>query len=284
MEKQVAVVDDDGSCSILDSSHHWQQLPPLPQYYGTDYAACAMPTGLLVAGGSGSRRDCHQYITTDRVWKQMADMKTCRWGAAAVLLGGRMFVMGGCLRYGGPVPLCESLDLQCNEWTQHQNMLQGMWQPIAAMVRNTVYVLFNTHEANNKTRSNDITVQSYEPDQDKWSYMKPFPQDITSDTNGARAVSVGDSILVAGGNIKMCARYTPSTDTWAKLTPSHRVHNYGGLVHYGEKVYLLGGWHGSWHDVVEEYDLESDEWRESSFKLKGKLDLPQAFVIYVPTK
>ena len=81
-------------------------------------------------------------------------------------------------------------------------------------------------------------------------------------------LSVNGQLLVAGGRSTTFACYNPSTDSWWTEAPPSLKHPYGALVHYGHKLYLIGG---AKEDGIEEYDLDTKSWSVSNVKVPKKL-------------
>ena len=100
-----------------------------------------------------------------------------------------------------------------------------------------------------------------------------FPEDGAND---ASMISVNNQLLVAGGWKKVCAWYTPSTDTWCMGQKPKEWHHYGSLVYHDNTILLLGDTSEDGTDAVEEY---SGTWSVIDIKMPKNLRNHHAVVL-----
>ncbi|KAI5075031.1 hypothetical protein GOP47_0010992 [Adiantum capillus-veneris] len=85
--------------SFVEDTHLWLPLPPLPQ--NTIGAACTVAGGkLYMIGGSQGERSSRSVWAFDprfNSWRTVASMKVAREFAAAGVIAGQIYVLGGCL-------------------------------------------------------------------------------------------------------------------------------------------------------------------------------------------
>ena len=116
----------------------------------------------------------------------------------------------------------------------------------------------------------------------EWQLKSLLPRGAP-DTQGSKMVSVNNSLLLVGGHQKICAQYAILSDTWTLLTQPSLYHNFGGVLLYDNRIYLLGGGSGNSPIAdIEEYDIKSDTWTISSLKMpKGLKFFTAAMVLYL---
>ena len=102
-----------------------------------------------------------------------------------------------------------------------------------------------------------------------WSTRAPFPQGRCP---AVSMVSAKDKLFLAGGYDRMCSCYNMALNAWFMLQPPLQTHRYGALVHYDNKLILLGGSFNYGTNEVEEYDIEGDSWSMiSHFRMPTKI-------------
>lgn len=96
-----------------------------------------------------------------------------------------------------------------------------------------------------------------------WSYAAPIPQAI----DHAAACELGGFLYVAGGRIgrrvsSRLWRYDPATDQWTALASMPIARYAPTLTGFDGKLYLIGGQTQGWHDplAIEVYDPATDAW------------------------
>ena len=93
------------------------------------------------------------------------------------------------------------------------------------------------------------------------------------------SVAAGDGKILACRGRDSCFVYTVDEDTWITGNLPHHQHYAGGLVWINDSFLFLGGAHA---DDVEEYDIESDTWKEAEFKCPMMNDFVHAFAVKMP--
>ncbi len=113
----------------------------------------------------------------------------------------------------------------------------------------------------NSTGASLSTVESYDPNKDRWSKVKRM---FTGRANAA-ASALGDWIYICGGTVdfedswrcaQSCERYNPAQDRWENVSSMHLLRAWYSLVSANGRLYALGGNKGT----VEWYDPCKDEW------------------------
>ena len=118
-------------------------------------------------------------------------------------------------------------------------------------------------------------------DEDKMSWLTKAP--IPSKSYGCSLAASDDKIFAAGGDDNSNYMYTPATDVWCRLTGPSLQERQGALVHYQQKLYLFPGCKRDKNLIdVEEYDISTDRWSLSKWKMPTPLWLHGAFLVDVP--
>ena len=243
-----------------------------------DSAICITDYGLLVAGGgtqnnaSTATNHCDVLNLSTLTWTSYPDTLSKMFGATAVYVDDRTFVLGGwCNREN----IIESLNMKRRKWKKCRDMLQKSCLPIAAVVNKFILVLYNTARANSSfRRGNEISLQCYDISSDVWSFKAALPNTITK-TYGASAVSVDQKMFVIGGWEKLCLSYDLPSNNWTILSPPEHMHVYGSSLYTDKKIIVCGGNHDLKNtDTIEIFDYQRGEWRMS----KAELPVPVALM------
>ena len=102
-----------------------------------------------------------------------------------------------------------------------------------------------------------------------WSSKTSFPLNVL--IAGVSMTSAHGRLYVAGGFSKVCAFYRPSTDTWCFVQPPLYEHSYGALVHFNNKLVLLGVNVDCGTDNVEEYNFGGGSRVVCNYKMPAQL-------------
>lgn len=108
--------------AFVDETRFWVPLPSLPHHIIG--AACAVAAGkLYMIGGSQGERACRSVWAFNprfNRWEMAASMKVAREFAAAGVIAGRIYVLGGCLpgsSMNGAASWAEVYDPLTNQWS-----------------------------------------------------------------------------------------------------------------------------------------------------------------------
>ncbi|XP_053894853.1 kelch-like protein 30 isoform X3 [Malaclemys terrapin pileata] len=109
---------------------------------------------------------------------------------------------------------------------------------------------------------NALTLQCYNPVIDVWSVIaSPF---IPKYLSAPRCASLHGAIYLIGDNTKKVYVYDPNANIWQKVQLLHTLHENGGMVPLGGKLFVTGGrWKGLDGDYrveMEVYDCAKDIW------------------------
>ena len=221
--------------------------------------------GGSVAAFTGAVATAYRYDPAANTWATVASMGTARGGAAAVLLGQSIWVLGGMSGAGASLATTERLDLATGTWSAGPALGTARDNPGAAALADGIIVVGGrTRLANGTEVSANLASTEFLPT--SGSAWQPRAAMIT----GRRAFAVGvvnGTVVVAGGERQtngaawpQTEAYDPSTGAWRSLasmtTPRHgaaaavvagRLHVVGGGTVGGSsystvhEVFTLGG-------------------------------------------
>ena len=108
-------------------------------------------------------------------WEKRADMPTARSVSDAVVVGSKIYVLGGLVRFGGDlagrfVPRIEAYNPKTDQWHQLPDMPMFKFGFLTVAVGNEIYTLGGI---NNEIRDTDA-VDVYNPTVNKWRQIEPL--------------------------------------------------------------------------------------------------------------
>lgn len=214
-------------------------------------------------------------------WTQIAPMLHAQNEAASVVIGNRIYVMGGfTLGTDGPIDRVQIYDTGKNEWSEGTPLPDPVHHHGAALVGGKIYVVGGFHEPFPKRDPIDLT-WVFDPATNHWDKRAPLPA-----PRGAMAVgAIGNLIYAAGGEHRRPAGapvpkgapppyepitdftvYDTQTDRWSTLPPMKvaRDHAYMGVIN--GRFYVIGGRDRPKYDIttVEEFDPAKGTWTEKA--------------------
>ncbi|HYC36448.1 MAG TPA: DUF4214 domain-containing protein [Usitatibacter sp.] len=187
-------------------------------------------------------------------------MPTARSSAAAAVVSGRIYVLGG---YQGGVA-CQYLstnqayDAAANTWSNKAAMPWGPDGAGAASINGIVYAVGGLTNCG----SSFATLGAYDPALDSWTIKAPMPT-----ARGRLGVAaVGGRLYAIGGGLgnavtNKVEAYDPATNSWSSRASMPTARMWFATAEAGGLVYVFGGWSGSATlATVEAYDPATDTW------------------------
>lgn len=153
-------------------------------------------------------------------WTSGAPMPTALVGAAAAVLQGKIYLVGGTTG-STVVSDTQIFNPVTNAWSAGVPLPVPIASAAAAVVNNVLYVMGGSESENGSPATR--TVWAYDPKTKTWSIKTAMP--IARDL--AAAVVVNDIIYVIGGwdgvlpdnGLASVESYNPATDTWTEEAP-----------------------------------------------------------------
>jgi len=244
-------------------SNSWRQAPPLP--VGRAGLAGVVHGGRIyaIAGESkgGVTGQVARFDPLTGNWTALQDKPTPVRDVGAGVLGGRIYVPGGCLGDGSPTDVLEVYDPAADAWTSGPRMPQALCAYAIAAWEGKLY-LFGGWDGTRYVNS----VLVYDPETQRWSTRTPMP----TARGYAGAAAVEDQIYVVGGydgrrDLRAVEVYAPARDDgqgkpWTKGVPLPEGRAAPGVVAVRSKLYVIGGGWERGYPTAEQYDVFSGEW------------------------
>ena len=203
-----------------------------------------------------------EYDLDKDTWKTLAPMPTKRGSAVAVLVGDRIYVMGGAgyhpnekrteFGLGANVPhramnSNEVYDPATNTWEKRSPMPTGRNHISAGAVNGKIYVLGGRVGSVFVNASPTDVVEEYDTATDTWGFAKarmPRPRTGTAfGTYGGKIYMAGGEYLDNNivGTFRDADAYDPATNSWTALPPlAIPRHGLIGAV-IGNRFYVVSG-------------------------------------------
>uniref|UniRef100_A0A8C3DI64 Kelch like family member 30 n=2 Tax=Corvus moneduloides TaxID=1196302 RepID=A0A8C3DI64_CORMO len=242
-------------------SRRWMALPDFPDYNKWGFSLVALNNDVYVTGGSrGSQNDTWSttqawcFCPRDGVWKPIASMLRARTNHTSAVLNGEIYVIGGTTV---DVVEVERYDPYNKSWCAISPALKYVSNFAAASCLGKLYLVGSC-----AVKYNALTLQCYNPVQDLWSVItSPF---IPKYLSAPRCATLHGLIYLIGDNTKKVHVYNPEANIWQKVQLLHTLHENGGMVALGDRLFVTGGhWKGMDGDYrveMEVYDCTKDIW------------------------
>lgn len=211
----------------------WECLPSM--HAGRDELAAAAADGHVFAiGGSCLVWPVRHVIDAverfdpaAHAWEVLPSLSRERCAAAAVSVGRRVFVLGGCDEDGSALDSAEQFQAGTSTWLPLPPMRRPRCNFAAASVGGRVYVAGGYDD-----RMRDLdAVERYDPATLVWETVAA----LTVPRWGSRAVGRGGAIFVVGGQAReeevgAVDHFDPSSGAWAALAPLQYARRSFGLA------------------------------------------------------
>ena len=233
----------------------WSEPTKLP--VGLNHVAVATHDGKLYLAGGFLEGEAEtdlflEYDPATRTWSEMPPMGRARGGAAATVIGDRLYVVnGGPQPYGtedppSPYKLLEVFDFRTGTWSTAAPPPVGVHHVGAAAVGGRIYMAGGrlTHED-----SSDAFL-AYGPASDRWTQLPDLPE---GEMSSLGVVGVGGKVVVFGGDDEVgwedgggtvspsAWAYDPETKRWTRLPDLHVERHAFAAAVAGNRVYAVAG-------------------------------------------
>jgi N-acetylneuraminic acid mutarotase len=217
---------------------------------------------------------------TETVWKAKISMPTARWGHSAILVDGKIYVIGGSNTTGwnaAAVSTVEVYDPSNNSWDVNKAPLPTARVHMSSCeLSGKIYLIGGRPSWGRDPKGN---VEVYDPATDTWDTSKePMPMPRA----GGGCCAINDKIYIVGGTSGSATYYPhnnlqiydPITDSW-DTTKASLPYNVGGLYSCSidEKFYVIGGAESypyAGKRNVMEYNTVSNTWSSKALLNEGR--------------
>jgi N-acetylneuraminic acid mutarotase len=228
------------------NANRWRAVTAMPTARG-NLAGVSAAGAVYAIGGFGDDgaplATVESYDPATHRWRTDAPLPTAAGAPAAAAHGGRIYVVGG----GGTKDALADLQIyrpSSNTWTSGKPMPTALSLLSATWSGGHLYAIGGVDGNGDHVD----TVEAYDPHTDMWQAMAPLPRP----TSLAAVGTLSDGRIVAAGGCCTTGSspggfadaeiYTPSTDSWQKLTPLPEPRGaLTGAVVRGNEFLVIGG-------------------------------------------
>ena len=220
----------------------WTQDAPLPAQGLNAPAAAAIDDVIYLIGGFDTTTNhpttsVHRYHVQTRQWSEAAPLPAPRGGHAAIVLNGRIHVIGG----GNSVSTIDDhnvYDPTANAWSTRAKLPRRMGSPAAVILDGKLI------SVGGRSGPNDFgDVHIYDAKADAWT---PGPAIDARGTGGA--IVLGRSIYYFGGEqqsrravLNATLRLDSGAKAWIGDAPMPTARNFARTVLFKSRSYVVGG-------------------------------------------
>jgi N-acetylneuraminic acid mutarotase len=221
----------------------WKVETRLPVAGGLNATAAAViGSRLYVIGGfagTGNEpsAEVHVYALAARTWSKAAPLPAPRGGHAAVVLAGRIHVLGG----GNSVSTLAShsvYDPRTDAWRGLAPLRRAKGSPAAVVLGGRIYAI------GGRSGTSDFgDVEIYEPASDSWRRGPAIPPRgaVGATVYGRSIYVVGGESQSAGRTLRETLRLRPGARTWEKVAAMPTARAFARAVTFRGAIYVVGG-------------------------------------------
>jgi DNA-binding CsgD family transcriptional regulator/N-acetylneuraminic acid mutarotase len=236
----------------------WSQLVELPTPR-TRLALVTYDKRLFAVGGdheSGVTGLVEVYSIDTNTWSSGAPKPTPVSNIGAAVLGGRIYVPGGCIGVNQITDRVEAYDSSNDTWTQVASLPIPLCAYALATADEMLFVFGGWDGEDFVDR-----VFAYDPSDDVWTESSPMP----AARGFAAAGTVGGTVFVVGGydgvhEFADTYAYDIASDTWTERESMSVGRGGLGVAVVSGKLYAIGGGWENYLATNERYDPVNDTW------------------------
>ena len=279
---QFALIAVNNSQLWVQTSSTWERQSAIPIKEAIDHICfCSVPGAIISLGGrdyTQAMSHCYHFSQSTCQWKSLPDMPTARYGVSAIVLSDILFVFGGRYDVDNECNVCEKFHMRDDVWSPAASMMEEMFEPLVATALGKVFIM-----PRGSGISPDSKIQQYDPTADSFSWAAQIPEYV-QDTQETCLVAAGDKLYLFGGEDNLAVQYSPAVEQWVRLqSQPPNMYGFGccAVVH-GGKILLCGGSTDDFHyNMVEEYDVQTQQWKVADFKLPIDFSWDSAHVLNI---
>jgi large repetitive protein len=233
------------------ATNSWTTGPNPPGPAVENPAAVAFNGKLYVFGGStgpfsGAVTSAAVFNPASNSWTTLAPLGTARGGAAAQVIGTKIYVAGGMGANGASLASVEVYDPAGNTWSSAAAMTTRRDNPGSAVFNGKLYIFGGRTRNADGSSINDTlaSVEMYDPATNSWIARAAMPtgrRTMVVGTLNGRAQVMGGERTPSGGTFAQNEEYDPTTNSWRSLAamPTPRHGAAAGTIN--NVVYVVGG-------------------------------------------
>ncbi|XP_030199925.1 kelch-like protein 23 [Gadus morhua] len=239
----------------------WAQGKNMPEHTRESYSVTLLGANIYVTGGYRTHTvealDAVSVYNTDGdEWTEGCPMLTARYYHCSVALHGCVYAIGG-YRNGAPENQAECYDPLKRKWFPVADMIQGVGNASACVVRERIYVTGGHYGHRGSCTYEQIQV--YTADANAWSIItvNPHPE------YGLSSVSLDNKMYLVGGQTAVADCFDPDTNAWRAMAEMKERRMECGAAVIRGCIYVTGGYSyskGTYLQSIERYDPQLDAW------------------------
>lgn len=262
---------------------NWLLSRPLPQPRA-HMAVVTIGLNLYAIGGEtaeGVDNSLFIYDTQQREWTEGAPKLTAVADAAAEVLAGEIYVMGGRTENGNATTVVEAYSPLNDGWRPATALPRPVAGALALSDGSSLFLIGGRHGSETLA---DVLV--YDPATQQWQSLPPLKQARAHAAGGV----VGGQLYVAGGSdgqeaLSSCESFDPVAQAWISCPELLQARAGAGSAVFLNKLYVLGGESGDGVTANEAYDVAIEQWSEfSAPALEGAAEWAYLGVANVETR
>jgi N-acetylneuraminic acid mutarotase len=201
--------------------------------------------GCILSDCNSTTNALEIYDPVTDTWTNGAPMPTARFGAAAGVIAGELYVTGGSLAGYVPTNVTEVYNPVTNAWSGAAPIPTSRELAVGAVVDGLWYVIGGYERGSVNAAVG--TVHVYNPIASSWSTRLAMPT-----PRYAAAVGViNEGIYVVGGSgiieiLDINESYDPVSDVWTARAPMPTARTYTAGSVVNSKLYVIDGYDGSY--------------------------------------
>lgn len=223
-----------------------QVLRPMPhKRFG---ATASVVGGKIYLIGGNLPNLVEEYDPDSDTWVQKANMPTGRSYAVASVVNNKIYVIGGDI---SPYNQVEEYDPATDTWSARAVMPTGRYNATAEAYNNRIYVMGGYPKAPYDQ------VQEYNPATNIWAPKATMP----TGRYGLYSGVYNSQIYAIGGGASVIETFDPAGDAWTKIDSNlQTARAYHTATLYNNKVYVFGGYNGSYLSSAEGLAFPANSW------------------------
>uniref|UniRef100_A0A4W3I6B4 Kelch like family member 23 n=1 Tax=Callorhinchus milii TaxID=7868 RepID=A0A4W3I6B4_CALMI len=242
-------------------TNSWIQGSQMPDHTRESYSVSALGAHIYVTGGY--RSDNLEALDTVWIynaerddWTEGSPMLNARYYHCSITMSGCVYAMGG-YTGGAPNQEAEFYDPLKKRWIPIANMLKGVGNATACVLRDVIYVIGGHYGYRGSSTYDKI--QSYTSDLNEWTIVTitPHPE------YGLCSVGLYDKLYLVGGQTTITECYDPEKNQWRQIAQMNERRMESGALVMNGCIYVTGGYSyskGTYLQSIEKYDPEQDSW------------------------
>jgi DNA-binding CsgD family transcriptional regulator/N-acetylneuraminic acid mutarotase len=265
-----------GSAAAQESS--WSERAQMPTRRA--YLAVAAVEGQLLAIAGltpdGTTAAVERYDPHNDLWSRGQDKPAPVFGVSGVVLGGEVFVPGGCDTDLNPLSVVEVYDPTGDSWRNGSPLPEARCAYALAVFEERIYLFGGW---NGSKYAADTYV--YDAQADRWSRSAP----MDAGRGFLSASTLGGLIYVIGGydgaqELKTCSVFDPGSQTWSSCPPLAVGRAALGLAALDGQLYAIGAaGETTYLGFNERYSPQASSWSAIETPLVGEWRGPGVAVL-----